>query len=62
MIPYWKQYIDKNDIDSVIDVLKSNFLTTWPKVEEFEKSICKYICSNLKYDITSMSYSCILWY
>lgn len=42
MILYWKQFIDKNDIDSVIDVLKSNFLTTWPKVEEFEKSICNY--------------------
>lgn len=42
MIPYWKQYIDNDDIQSVISVLQSDSLTTWPLVQEFEQSICNY--------------------
>ena len=38
-IPYARQYIDKNDTRSVSLVLKSDFLTTGPKVLEFEKKI-----------------------
>jgi UDP-4-amino-4,6-dideoxy-L-N-acetyl-beta-L-altrosamine transaminase len=41
-IPYGKQTISEDDINSVIDVLKSDFLTTGPKVKEFETSIAKY--------------------
>lgn len=41
-IPYGKQLISQDDIDSVIEVLKSDFLTTGPKVQEFEKKICEY--------------------
>ena len=41
MIPYSRQSIQKKDINSVIQVLKSNFLTQGPKVEQFEKSIRK---------------------
>jgi len=39
MIPYGRQHIDSEDISSVIDVLKSNFLTQGPVVPEFEKNI-----------------------
>lgn len=39
-IPYGKQYIDDNDIQAVNEVLKSPYLTTGPKVEEFEKKLC----------------------
>ncbi|HRR28544.1 MAG TPA: UDP-4-amino-4,6-dideoxy-N-acetyl-beta-L-altrosamine transaminase [Victivallales bacterium] len=42
MIPYGKQSIDIDDIQSVIDVLKSNFITTGPKIAEFEKVICDF--------------------
>ncbi len=35
-IPYGKQSIDGSDIDSVVDVLKSDFLTTGSKIREFE--------------------------
>lgn len=45
MIPYWKQYLDNEDIESVIKVLKSDFLTTWPIVKEFEKKLCEYTWS-----------------
>ena len=40
-IPYGKQTISQNDIDSVLEVLKSDFLTTGPKVKEFEEKLCK---------------------
>ena len=41
-IPYGRQSIDRSDIDAVVDVLKSDWLTTGPNVDEFEKAICKY--------------------
>ncbi|MGA1824433.1 MAG: UDP-4-amino-4,6-dideoxy-N-acetyl-beta-L-altrosamine transaminase [bacterium] len=37
--PYSKQYIDDEDIEAVKKVLKSDFLTTGPKVSEFERKI-----------------------
>ena len=40
MIPYGQQNISQKDIDSVIDVLGSDFLTQGPKVPEFEESLC----------------------
>jgi UDP-4-amino-4,6-dideoxy-N-acetyl-beta-L-altrosamine transaminase len=40
-IPYGKQSIDENDIDAIIEILKSDYLTTGPKVAEFEAKICE---------------------
>lgn len=40
-IPYGKQYIDEEDIKSVNEVLLSPYLTTGPKVEEFENKLCE---------------------
>ena len=39
MIPYGRQSIDKEDIDAVLKVLKSDFLTQGPCVPLFEKEI-----------------------
>ena len=41
-IPYGRQNIDDSDIKSVVDVLKSDFLTQGPKVKEFETEFAKY--------------------
>jgi UDP-4-amino-4,6-dideoxy-L-N-acetyl-beta-L-altrosamine transaminase len=41
-IPYGKQTISEDDINSVIEILKSDFLTTGPKVKEFEEKIASY--------------------
>ena len=41
-IPYGKQDVSKQDIDAVVDVLKSEFLTQGPTVERFEQSVAKY--------------------
>ncbi len=42
LIPYGKQSIDKSDIDAVIEVLQSDFITTGPKISEFEKAVCDF--------------------
>ena len=42
MIPYGKQEITQEDIDAVIDVLKSDFLTQGPQVPAFEKSLTDF--------------------
>ena len=39
MIPYGKQDISEADIDAVIDVLKSDFLTQGPQVPAFERAL-----------------------
>ena len=42
MIPYGKQDINQVDIDSVVDVLQSDFLTQGPQVPLFEKTVSDY--------------------
>lgn len=42
MIPYGRQTISDEDIDAVVDVLRSDWLTTGPKVEEFEAVLAAF--------------------
>ena len=49
MIHYSRQYIDNKDIKNVIKTLKSDYLTTGPKVPSFEKKLSKFIGS--KYSV-----------
>lgn len=42
MIPYGKQDINQDDIDAVVNVLRSDFLTQGPKVPEFEACVANY--------------------
>ena len=49
MIRYSEQLIDKKDIESVVKVLKSKFLTTGPVVKKFERHITKKLMLNLVY-------------
>lgn len=42
-IPYGRHSIDDDDINEVIKVLKSDWITTGPKIKEFEDDICTYI-------------------
>jgi len=41
-IPYGHQWIDNKDIKEVIKVLRSDWITQGPKVDEFEKAVAKY--------------------
>lgn len=45
-IPYGKQTIEQDDIDSIVNTLKSDSLTTGPKVKEFEEAIARYCGAN----------------
>lgn len=52
-LPYGKQNISQEDIDSVVDVLKSDWLTQGPNIQEFEGKLAEYcnakyavVCSN----------------
>jgi len=42
IIPYGHQWIDEKDIKEVVKVLKSDWITQGPNVEEFEKKIAEY--------------------
>ncbi len=41
-IPYSRQYIDEEDIQEVVKVLKSDFITQGPKIPEFERKLVDY--------------------
>lgn len=49
MIPYGRQDISQQDIDAVVEVLQSDFLTQGPMVPAFEKSIMN--ACNAKYAV-----------
>lgn len=42
LIPYGHQCIEEDDIQAVVEVLRSDFLTQGPKVREFEDALAKY--------------------
>jgi len=42
MIPYGKQFLIQDDIDAVVETLQSDYLTTGPKVKEFENALAAY--------------------
>lgn len=42
-IPYGKQSITQADIDAVVDVLKSDYLTQGPLVQKFEEAFAEYV-------------------
>lgn len=45
VIPYGRQNITDEDIDVVIETLKSDYLTQGPKIKEFEDNFAKYVGS-----------------
>ena len=53
LLPYGRQAIDECDIQAVVDVLRSDWLTTGPKVREFEEAFAEWVGS--KYAISFSS-------
>lgn len=41
-IPYGRQTIEQDDLEKVMEVLRSDYLTTGPTIELFEDAVCKY--------------------
>lgn len=53
MIPYGQQWIDEDDIQAVVEVLRSDWLTTGPCVESFEEEFAEQV--NAKYAVAVSS-------
>ena len=53
MIPYGRQEITQQDIDAVLDVLDSDFLTQGPKVPMFEESVKQAACADYAVAVNS---------
>ena len=64
MIPYGKQHIDTDDVNGIISVLNSNFLTTGPKITEFEQAITEYTeskyCTAVSNGTAALHLACIV--
>jgi perosamine synthetase len=43
MIPYGRHFIDEEDIQAVVDVLRSGVLTQGPNIELFEHAVAEYV-------------------
>ena len=53
VIPYGRQNISDEDIKSVVDVLKSDYLTQGPELIKFEKAIANYTNSEFGVGVNS---------
>lgn len=62
-ISYGRQSINQEDIDAVVSVLQSDFLTQGPKIQEFEEKFAKYVHSKYAVAVstgTSALHLCML--
>jgi perosamine synthetase len=53
MIPYGRQCLDEEDIQRVVEVLHSDWLTTGPMVEKFEQAVADFVCSKYAVAVSS---------
>lgn len=53
IIQYGEHFIDKSDINSVTNVLRSKSLTQGPQIEKFEKNIARYVGSKYAVAVSS---------
>ncbi|MHB8073697.1 UDP-4-amino-4,6-dideoxy-N-acetyl-beta-L-altrosamine transaminase [Desulfosporosinus fructosivorans] len=52
-IPYAVQSINEDDIAAVVDVLYSDWLTTGPNVDKFERTVAEYCCAKYAVAVNS---------
>jgi len=52
-IPYSRQWVDNKDIQEVVKVLKSDWLTQGDKIREFEEALCQYTGVNYAVAVSS---------
>src|SRR5579859_6662716 len=53
LLPYGRQSIDESDIQAVVETLRSDWLTTGPKVAEFEEAMAAWV--GAKYGVSFSS-------
>ena len=51
LLPYGHQSLTEDDIQAVVDVLRSDWITNGPKVDEFEQAFALYVGGECKVDI-----------
>jgi perosamine synthetase len=52
-LPYGRQFVDEADIEAVVEVLRSDWLTTGPKVEKFEEAFAAHVGAKHAVSFTS---------
>ena len=58
ILPYGRHHIDEDDIQAVVDCLRSGYLTQGPKIAEFEHAIADYV--DARYAV-AVSSGCLLY-
>src|ERR1700756_5034113 len=53
LLPYGRQSLDDDDIQAVVEVLKSDWLTTGPKVAEFEEAFADRVGARFAVSVSS---------
>jgi UDP-4-amino-4,6-dideoxy-N-acetyl-beta-L-altrosamine transaminase/dTDP-4-dehydrorhamnose reductase len=53
VIPYGRQDVSQKDIDAVVDVLRSDFITQGPVIQQFERRVAEYCGANYAYACNS---------
>lgn len=53
MIPYGRQNVDDDDIQAVVDTIKSGWITQGPKIKEFEEALADYCGANYAVTVNS---------
>ncbi len=52
-LPYGRQWVDEDDIAAVVEVLRSDWLTTGPKVAEFESAFARKVGARFAVSVNS---------
>ncbi|MEC0519720.1 UDP-4-amino-4,6-dideoxy-N-acetyl-beta-L-altrosamine transaminase [Bacillus inaquosorum] len=52
-LPYGRQWLDEEDIQSVVDVLRGDYLTTGPTIDLFEQKVAEYAGSSYAVSFSS---------
>src|SRR5262244_3601618 len=52
-LPYGRQTITDEDVQAVVEVLRSDWLTTGPKIAEFEEAFAAYVGARYAVSFTS---------
>src|SRR5215470_760720 len=53
LLPYGRQLIEEDDIAAVVEVLRSDWITTGPKVAEFEQAFAEFVGSKFAVSFSS---------
>lgn len=53
MIPYGRHFVEEDDIAGVVEVLRSDWLTTGPKVEHFERAFADLVSAKYAVAVSS---------